>query len=144
MAKQQQDSDLRALFQELRAQDEGDLPDFQEIMEGSEGESPREETSGEIRTRWFPARRPLLWGGSLLAAATASFLLLVDPGGGTSEAEFEAAVLSFSADPAGGAWRSPTEGLLELPLPQLLKTRPRLDGRALSSIPGTGSRPNQI
>jgi hypothetical protein len=73
---------------------------------------------------WGRWRRGAAAGGLLAAAAMAGLFLVRSPG--VSEAEFERVVRSFATDPAGGAWRSPTDGLLELPGQNMLSTRPSI------------------
>jgi len=73
--------------------------------------------------RRFP--RSLAWGGSLLAAAAAAVLLLVQIPG-TSDSEFVQVVQAFSSDPASGAWKSPTDALLDVPGAEILFTVPSI------------------
>lgn len=141
------DADLRELFQELRKTDLRGAPPFREVMAkattmGREGELP-----GLSPTPFFRApagfRRRAAWAAPLVAAA-AALVFLILPGNGTTDAEFELAVHSYMADPAGGAWRSPTDGLLRVPGSEVLSTLPKLDGSLLPPLPGTGSRPKTL
>lgn len=74
-----------------------------------------ERTGDGVRAR----RRVVRIGGwvSLATAAVAAGLLLVqNPTRGLdADAEFERLVAAYSADAAAGAWRSPTDGLLDMP-----------------------------
>ena len=144
MTNQPSDPELRELFQELRATDERRAPAFREMVAGGREESVQGEVGGDMEWRRVRrARRRVAWGGSLLAAAAAAIVLLL-PSRGTSEAEFERAVRSYSASSAGGAWRSPTDALLDLPGSEVLTTLPRVGGRRWPSGPGGDPRMNQL
>jgi hypothetical protein len=67
--------------------------------------------------------RQLVYVGSLAAAAMIA-TVLVYPGQPSSEDAFAEAVHAFQNDPALGAWRSPTAGLLDVPGRALLSTVP--------------------
>ncbi len=144
MTDQPSDPDLRELFRELRARDERTAPGFREMVAGARREALEGETGEDMGWhRGRRIRRRVAWGGSLLAAAAAAIVILL-PGRGTSEAEFERAVRSYSASSAGGAWRSPTDALLDLPGSEALTTLPRVGGRRWPSIPGGDSGTNQL
>ncbi len=130
------EGELKRLFQEMKALDQARAPGFARMMERIEGqlgegrgaEAPGPSTASlrgsgpsGARPRWHR----LGWAGGLLAAAAVSGLLLARAPT-ASEAEFEQAVRAFSADPAGGAWRSPTDGLLSLPGQEMLTTLPSI------------------
>ena len=130
------ESELRRLFQEMKALDQARAPDFAGMMERIEGqvaEGLASKPSGPPvaslwRRGWSGARQRryrLGWAGGLLAAAAVSGILLIRAPA-ASDAEFERAVRAFSADPAGGAWRSPTDGLLSLPGQEMLTTLPSI------------------
>jgi hypothetical protein len=88
-------------------------------------------------------RRRLAWGGSLLAAACAATLLLIQiPDRG--DAEFERVVQSFASDPATGAWRSPTDALLDLPGAEILSTVPNIGSRRWARPAGDDPRRNEL
>lgn len=159
MTLEPKDRDLRELFQELRREDLQRTPAFQESMaEAREGAA----ASGPLSSRTSPApagsrvsRGPwrilaapgtplrLLWKGGLLAAAAVAALLLVRSPG-TSEAEFERVVRTFSTDPATGAWKSPTDDLLKLPGLNLLSSVPSLGDKNWPGTPGPRPRRNQL
>jgi ferric-dicitrate binding protein FerR (iron transport regulator) len=144
MTNQPSDPELRQLFQELRARDERAAPPFREIMAGIRREI--EEGEGDRLLHLPPrvgTRRRVAWGGSLLAAAAAAILLLL-PSRGGSDAEFVRAVRSYSASPAGGAWRSPTDVLLDLPASEVLTTLPRLGGDRWPTGAGSDPRTNSL
>lgn len=145
MTNQPQDPDLRALFRELREEDEGRAPSFQELWAGVRGRAPDGGAGrgGGRRVRGHIPRR-LAWGGSLLAAAAATAALLLLPARGGSDAEFVTAVRSFSANTAGGAWRSPTDALLALPGSDVLTKRPNIGGGQWPATSGTNPRSNQL
>jgi hypothetical protein len=130
MSDRQQDPELRARFAELRRQDASRAPAFAEVMARAHEEVARE--SG------LPRRRPSIvtlrrigWAGGL-AAAAALVLLMANPRA-RSEDAFERAVRTFQTDPALGAWRSPTDGLLDLPGSRLISTIPSIGTGAPSS-----------
>jgi hypothetical protein len=137
------DPDIRALFQALRRADEEHLPPFRRVMEA--GTVVTEHPSSPGGRNWIarrPLRRLLALGGTLLAAAAAAILLLL-PRSGVSEAEFESVVRTYTASPAGGAWRSPTDALLRLPGNKVLNTLPSLGGGPLPGRSTTRSPSNQ-
>ena len=139
-----QDPDLRALFQALREEDEHRAPSFDRLF--SRAKDQAEEHGPERATekpRWRDSRRRLAWGGSLLAAAAAAAIWIL-PGGGTSDAEFVMAVNTYSSNPATGAWRSPTDALLDLPGSEILSTLPKLGGPRWTTISGTTPPSNQL
>jgi len=140
-----EERDLRQLFQVMKALDQARTPDFGAMLrrararEGTADPAPREAEGwapgrGGWGRRWERAWgwRRTGWAGGLLAAAAVAGLLLVRSPG-TSDAEFERVVRAFTTDPAGGAWRSPTDGLLELPGKKMLSTRPSV---GTSGLPG--------
>lgn len=144
MTNQPQDPDLRALFKVLREEDERWAPSFQRLFSEAQDRAEEPEAPqahGEARR--VHLRRRLAWGGSLLAAAAAAAIWIL-PGGGTSDAEFVMAVSTFSSNPAAGAWRSPTDALLELPGTKVLSTLPKLGGSKWTTISGTNPRSNQL
>jgi hypothetical protein len=78
------------------------------------------------------------WAGGL-AAAAALVLLLANPRGRASEAAFERAVRAFQTDPALGAWRSPTDVLLDVPGSGLISSLPAI-GVERAAVSPRGSR----
>jgi len=142
MMKDPRDVELEALFRALREEDARKAPSFEESMIRARRAADRA-APGRGADRWASprVRRGVLWGGGLLAAAALAGLLLL-PGPGSSDAAFEHAVRSYMSNPAGGAWRSPTDALLDLPGSRVLSTRPRVGS---SRWPGTapgGTRMN--
>jgi hypothetical protein len=144
------DRDLRKLFQELRSQDLRQAPEFRESMAdalGREVHRPRPTPEKESRhpgLRWASsASLRLLWKGGLLAAAAAAILLLARSPG-TSDAEFERVVRAYVADPAAGAWRSPTDDLLKLPGLDLLSSVPSLGDKGWPGSREPRPRRNQL
>jgi hypothetical protein len=140
----QEDQDLRKLYQNLHEEDRQRVPDFQVMMARVREElsvSGQEVLKERKRLLRFP--RKVAWGGILLAAAAAVFILLLDPGG-TSDSEFVQVVQTFSADPAAGAWKSPTDGLLDLPGSEILSTVPSIGGSLWLSDPGAAPRRNEL
>ena len=130
MTNQPQDPDLRALFRALREEEEVKAPSFPRVLSEAKNalDRPEPQTVAGSSSVWF-SRRRLAWGGSLLAAAAVAAVWLL-PSRGTSDAEFVLAISAFSSNPAAGAWRSPTDALLEVPGSEVLNTRPKQIGRA--------------
>jgi hypothetical protein len=150
------DPDLRDLFQEFRAEDRQLAPEFSRLMDrakteaGGVGQQDREgvRTIPGIRVgdrirgaatsaeAWVRFHRRWIWSGGLAAAAAVTALLLTGPPART-DADFERVVSSYATDPAMGAWTSPTDGLLQVPGTDLLRTVPRI-GRP--RLPGEQAR----
>lgn len=144
MTNQPSDPKLKALFQELRAADEERAPGFRELWAGLQEQTVERPLAPETEKRAmgrFPRR--LAWGGSLLAAAAAGAALFLLSTRGASETDFVNAVRAFSTSPAGGAWRSPTDGLLSLPGAEVLRTRPKLGDRPWPTTTGVTPRTTQ-
>lgn len=144
MTNQPQDPELKALFQELREEDAERAPGFRDLWAGLQEQAvpaPPALEAGKRSVGRFPRR--LAWGGSLLAAAAAGAALFLLSHRGTSDAAFVMAVRAFSTNPAGGAWRSPTDGLLTLPGSEVLSTRPKLGDRPWPTAAGGTSPSNQ-
>jgi len=124
--RDREDQDLHGVFRDLREQDRKKVPDFRTLMARAHREASRSELkiqTGSGVTHHISRR--LAWGGSLLAAAAAAALLLVQVPG-TSDSEFERVVSAFSANPASGAWKSPTDALLDVPGTEILSTVPSI------------------
>lgn len=138
------ETELEALFRELREGDGKRAPGFQETMATVRGEMARKEGwSRGVRGHRPWLGRKLYWAGGLLAAAAAAALLLV-PLRRASDADFVLAVRSYSASPAGGAWRSPTDALLDLPGSDVLTTLPAIGERSWPGSSPEDSRWNQL
>ncbi len=138
------DQDLKGRFQALRDEDQQQVPDFEKVMARVRAEAA---TAGEeIHPLVLPHRsvpRKLAWGGSLLAAAATATLLLIQLAG-TSDSEFVQVVQGFSNNPAAGAWRSPTDGLLKLPGSEILSTFPSVGESPWLSGIGSAPRRNEL
>jgi len=110
---------LRGEFQRLRSETgaSGRVPDFGAMMVRAKADAER---AGRR-----PARAVVIggWASVALAAAIAG-VLLVEGHHGSAEAEFESLVAAYAADGAGGAWRSPTASLLDVPGMSLTRTMP--------------------
>jgi hypothetical protein len=140
VSERQPDRDLRELFQELREGDRERIPDFQGMMARAREEASLAKITPSARP---PMRRRLAWGGSLLAAACAAALLLIQmPHGG--DAEFERVVQAFASDPATGAWKSPTDALMDLPGAEILSTVPSIGNRRWARPAGDDPRRNEL
>jgi hypothetical protein len=139
-----EDQDLRSLFSTLREEEQDEIPAFPILMARARKEAVRSgmEEPEERRTSRLRARR-LALGGTLLAAAAAAVLIFLPPRG-TSETEFVQVVRMFSADPASGAWRSPTDALLDLPGSEMLSTIPSIGSHKWILDPSTNRRRNEL
>ena len=123
MSGQRQDSDLRERYEAMRRDDASRAPRFTELLAHAKGEAAQVVGAGRLsaRVHW----RRFGWATGLVAAAAIAALILI-PRGRSDEAAFEQAVQAFQTDPALGAWRSPTAGLLDLPGRDLISTMPRV------------------
>ena len=139
-----EDNDLRGLFGTLRETEKEGTPAFGALWSRAQKEAAGAGVymSATGMHRGVLVRR-LAWGGSLLAAAAAAALILL-PTRGTSDAEFIQVVQSFSANPSSGAWRSPTDGLLDVPGSEVLNTIPSLGSRKWILEPSTNRRRNEL
>jgi hypothetical protein len=131
MSDRQQDPELRAKFAELRRQDASRAPAFADVMARAQEEVARESGAPRRRPSAVTLRR-IGWAGGL-AAAAALVLLIANPRARSAQDAFERAVRTFQSDPALGAWRSPTDGLLDLPGNRLISTIPSIGTGAPSS-----------
>ena len=134
MTEQREDDRIRAGFEALRAEASrpGAVPDFAEMI--SRARHASEPVEPVVRA--IPSRRAVQIGGwmSLAAAAAVVGLLLVGPRATDADAEFERLVSDYSELMAGGAWRSPTAPLLDVP---------GLDLGAVPSFAGYASTPSE-
>jgi hypothetical protein len=118
------DSELRARFDVLKRIDAGRAPAFADVMARARSELAHT-TPATTRHEWGLVARRYGWLGGLAAAATIVALIAL-PRRESQEAAFERAVRSFHSDSALGAWRSPTDGLLDLPGSRLIATTPSI------------------
>ena len=116
--------DLRERYQAMKRADAGRAPAFQALMARAREQSNAPASS--VRRLPTPVLKRLAWGGAAALAAAAVIALVVVPRTRASndDAAFEQAVRTFSASPAMGAWRSPTDGLLDVPGNRLISTTP--------------------
>jgi hypothetical protein len=137
------DHELRDLFQGLRAEDREAAPGFDEMMARVKEAQDLPEESRSPRVSWV--RRPRRWvlTGGLLAAAVAAAVLLMDTST-TTDARFEEVVRAFASDPALGAWESPTDGLLDVPGIELLRTVPTIGNPRWPGQPQGDPHMNQL
>ena len=144
MRDQEKDQDLRGLFHDLQEEDLQQAPEFRTLMNRARGDASGSglEIHPENRVTHRIPRR-LAWGGSLLAAAAATVLLLVQLPG-TSDSEFVQVVQAFSSDPASGAWKSPTDALLDLPGAQILSSVPSIGTSRWLMDPRPKPRRNEL
>jgi hypothetical protein len=108
----------------MRRDDAGRVPRFASLLARA-----REEAAQEDGRAWRSAPRVgrrVGWASGLAAAALIAALIVIARGGSREDA-FEQAVQAFQTDPALGAWRSPTAGLLDLPGGRLINTIPHLE-----------------
>ena len=125
MSDKLRNSELRARFDVLKRIDAERSPAFADVMARARAEladaTPVTTTHGE----WSLRARRYGWLGGLAAAATIVALIAL-PRRESEEAAFERAVRAFHSDSALGAWRSPTDGLLDLPGGRLIATTPSI------------------
>ncbi|MEX2285280.1 MAG: hypothetical protein WEE89_22535 [Gemmatimonadota bacterium] len=124
MSDQHRDSELRGRFDELRRLDASRAPSFADVMERAQAGATRDAGSTARYASRVTLRRFGWTAGLAVAAAIAAVIVI--PRASSNEDAFEQAVQSFQSDPALGAWRSPTDGLLNLPGSRLLSTVPSL------------------
>ena len=115
--------DLREGFQAMKALDAGRAPAFRALMARARAQSRAPATP--VR-RLSPLRRRLAWAAGLAAAAVVALVVVPRARSSNDDAAFEQAVRTFSASPAMGAWRSPTDGLLDVPGNRLISTTPNV------------------
>ena len=124
MSDRHQDPELRARFDELKRSDASRAPSFTEVMKRAREEVAHDAGSWLSRVSGAKLRR-FGWAGGLAAAATIAALIVI-PRGHSQEDAFEQAVQAFHANPALAGWRSPTDGLLNVPGSQLMTRYPRV------------------
>lgn len=111
------DQDLEARFEHLRAEYRASTPDFDAMVAAAHDPQANVVPISSHR-RW---RRWSAFGGGLVAAAAAA-LLIIGPDT-TSDQDFADLVNSYAANTA---WTAPTDGLLELPGSEVLRTMPSI------------------
>ena len=131
------DDPLRERFQRLRADTESRAaPAFRAMLERAKDAA----ATVSAPERRVPARRPWLrtagWASAALAAAVAG--LLLTRGRPDPDAEFERLVTAFASDASAGAWRSPTDRLLDVPGRDLMRSLPSV-GSALAGGEASGA-----
>ncbi len=140
---------LQELFGELRAEDSTKTPDFHAMMaqvRADIGGTEEAEASGVVNIHSRQSERSRAgargirtlrwtWLGGVLAAAVIATVMLVGRDE-ISDQGFEDLVNSFTSDPALGAWKSPTDALLELPGREIVTTVPRIGKPTLLGVPG--------
>jgi hypothetical protein len=153
---QRDDDRLREAFQALRAESEqaGRVPGFAAMLGEAKRQAearPNLEVIAGGRSGPGPglSRRRFLragaWASAVLAAAVAG-LILIDraPAG---EEDFERLVAAYASETVGGAWSSPTSGLLEVPGMDLMRSLPSIGapvrGLDPSSLPPRTSAPEE-
>lgn len=114
-----QDTELRARFAAQRRVDASEVPPFAAQLARARTVAEAAPARGARRI----TLRRLLYAGGLAAAAVIGALLAL-PGPRSTEDAFEEAVRAFQTDPALGAWRSPTDALLDVPGSRLMSTVP--------------------
>ena len=124
MSDRQQEPELRARFEEQKRVDASQTPSFATVMARVQEDLAHDAGATIVRNPGVRWRRFGLTGA--LAAAAAIAALIVIPRANSSDDAFEQAVRAFQTDPALGAWRSPTDGLLQLPGHQLMTSIPRV------------------
>ena len=119
MSDRQQETELRARFDAQRRADANETPAFADMMARARAQAA---AAPAMAPRRFNTRR-LVYVGSLAAAAAIAALLVI-PRTASHEDAFEDAVRAYQTGPALGAWRAPTDGLLNVPGSQLMTTVP--------------------
>jgi hypothetical protein len=119
-----QDPELRERFAELKRVEARSAPPFAGVLARAHAEAAHGGDALQWRASVRAIRRVGWFTG--LAAAAAIAALIAIPRAHSGQDEFEQAVRAFQANPALGAWRSPTDGLLNLPGSQLISTIPRV------------------
>jgi isopentenyl diphosphate isomerase/L-lactate dehydrogenase-like FMN-dependent dehydrogenase len=123
MTDRPQDTELRARFAAQRAAEANQAPSFASMLARARAADAADAAPAIVSYR-LKLRR-FVYASGLAAAAVIAALLLV-PRSPSSEVAFEQTVRAFQNDPALGAWRSPTDGLLNVPGSQLITTMPRV------------------
>jgi predicted amidophosphoribosyltransferase len=127
MIDRQQEPELHAQFELQKRVDAQAAPSFADVMARAQAEATRDAvTVVPIHSR--VVLRRFGWATGLAAAAAIAALIVV-PRVRSNDAQFEQAVEAFSTNPALGGWRSPTDGLLNLPGSQLISTVPSVGTR---------------
>jgi hypothetical protein len=133
--REREEGVLRERFRELRAEVRAQgTPAFGPMLERARVEAAERPALGLVHgdaPGGRPARPSRLirrgaWTSALLAAGVAGLLLVARASSGDEDREFERLVGAYASLAAGGAWRSPTSGLLEVPGAELLRSVPRL------------------
>lgn len=143
MSPRGSDRDLERRFDALKATEEPQVPDFRTMMARVEAKAAEDGHSLTETPKHRRIPRRIAWGGSLLAAAAAAAILLIQLDQ-TSDSEFVQVVQTFSNNPAAGAWKSPTDGLLDLPGNDILSTVPSIGRTPLSTGLGATPRRNEL
>jgi hypothetical protein len=124
MSDRLQDPELRERFAEMKRVEASSAPPFAAVLARAQADAARGTDSLPWLTSVRTVRR-LGWVGGLAAAAAIAALIAI-PRVHSGQDQFEQAVRAFEANPALGAWHSPTDGLLNLPGSQLISTIPRV------------------
>ena len=114
--------DLRERYQAMKRADAGRAPVFQSLMATARAQSSA--PASPVRRLSTPFRPRLAWAAGLAAAAVVALVVVPRARSSNEDAAFAQAVRTFSASPAMGAWRSPTDGLLDVPGNRLMSTTP--------------------
>jgi hypothetical protein len=137
---------LHGEYQRLRSETEGSgrVPDFASMMARAKAEAARPASTANAgeqegasagraarthrmrRQDRHGRRRAVVfggWAGAAVAAAIAA-VLVADGRSGRADERFEHLVASYARETAGGAWRSPTSALLDVPGMSLTRTLP--------------------
>lgn len=114
---------LRERFARLREEEGARVPDFEAVF----GEARRQAESGGEPPGILVGGRPRRWYRAAVTLAAAA-LAAVYLGAPDPDERFEALVESYSAALDGGRWRTPTDGLLDVPGMDLLVTVPSIEG----------------
>ena len=123
MSDSPDDRQLRDRFQQLKADDAKRAPDFATMYQRAYQASEANETIETRRVIPIAGRRRwVLAAGTAMAAAIAGLTLLPT----NDDHQFEELVTAFSSEMEVGLWKSPTDGLLEVPGIELVRSVPTI------------------
>jgi hypothetical protein len=141
MSEHPVDDGLRDAFRRLRAETEGAtrVPDFRAVLARAQATAVARPALEVVEGGGWRSRRRLVrmggWATAALAASLAGLLLLER--GPSGDDEFARLVASYSTAASGGAWQSPTSGLLAVPGMELTRSVPSIG----APLPGLDFEP---
>ena len=133
---------LEERFDRLKAEERASVPDFAQMYARAQAEAAAMADATDVvplaSRRRRSVQHPWRWALGSLAAAALAGVMLIAPGDPTesADAEFEELVNSFAEQ--AGDWESPTDGLLDVPGSQLMKSIPVIGGPYGTPLDATG------